>query len=154
MYSILAKLFRAFSGTLQWRTLWFFHSKFIIGVSVIAVDSDRRVLLLQHRFWKDKSWGLPSGYAVPGETLEETVRREVREETGLDVEVHQMLRLKSGFKLRIEATFVASIRSSEIRLDSSEILDAQFFDVDALPNELLNSHKELIALYRSTKAPD
>ncbi len=59
---------------------------------------------LRHRYWKEGSWGLPSGYANRGETLEQSIAREIFEETGLRAEISELVSMKSGFKLRIEAT--------------------------------------------------
>ncbi|MYX34901.1 LLM class flavin-dependent oxidoreductase [Streptomyces sp. SID8377] len=58
-----------------------------------------RVLLLRHRLWPEgRQWGLPTGYAKAGEDFRDTVAREVREETGLDVEAGEVVHLKSGYK--------------------------------------------------------
>jgi ADP-ribose pyrophosphatase YjhB (NUDIX family) len=49
-------------------------------------DDDGRVLFIRHPNSPD-TWGLPGGGYEPGETLVETARREVREETGVEVRV-------------------------------------------------------------------
>lgn len=144
MYSLLARVWRTFGGALQWRILWLFHSKFILGVSAVVFDDAGGILLLRHKFWKSHSWGLPSGYAVKGESLEETVQREVKEETNLDVEVGRLLRLKSGFRLRLEVSFEARLTGGVLSLDQKEVSAAAFFSRDALPPGLLPSHRELI----------
>lgn len=68
------------------------------GVSGLIVR-DGKVLLI--RRGKDPfrdHWSLPGGGVEPGETLREAVRREVREETGLDVEVRNV----AGYRERFE----------------------------------------------------
>jgi 8-oxo-dGTP diphosphatase len=63
----------------------------IIGVGGIVID-DRRVLLVRRGQEPLKGeWSLPGGALELGETLEEGVRREVREETGLEVEAVEMV---------------------------------------------------------------
>jgi 8-oxo-dGTP diphosphatase len=146
MNSLLVKLWRFIRGPLQWYALWFAHHKFIIGVSGVIVDDQRRVLLLRHTFWKPGSWGLPSGYAERNEKLEETLCRELREETGYQIEVQSLLRVVSGYKLRLEVSFVGRWIGGELQLDPKEVLEARFFSVDALPDELLPSHRDIIAL--------
>src|SRR5581483_2231352 len=102
MTALFVKIWRLLHGPLQWYLLWFLHHKFIIGVSGIILDEQNRVLLLRHRYWRAGSWGLPGGYAERSETLEETLCREVREETGYAIEVTKHLGIVSGYKLRLE----------------------------------------------------
>jgi 8-oxo-dGTP diphosphatase len=143
---ILQRIWRLLSSGLKWHLLWLWHDKFMIGVSVCAFNSEQHVLLCRHRFWASGSWGLPSGYANKGETLESAVIREVEEELGLSLEVTKLLRLRSGFKLRIEATFLGHIQSGTPVPNRREILEAKYFDLNELPTGLLESHGELISL--------
>jgi 8-oxo-dGTP diphosphatase len=146
MNALLAKIWRLLRGTPQWYILWFVHPKFILGVSGVVLNEHQQILLLRHRFWKPGSWGLPSGYANRNEPLEETLRREVREETGYDVVVSRFLRLVSGYRLRIEASYLGHLAGGDLRLDSKEVIEAQFFSRDALPKGLLPSHRDIITL--------
>lgn len=143
-HSFLSRLWKLFAGSLQWRILWIFHSKFIIGVSAVITDRNGSVLLLRHAYWRARSWGLPSGYAVRGESLQAAIKREIKEETNLDVEILRLLQVKSGFKLRLEITFIGQHADGSPQVRSGEILEARFFSHQNLPNELLPSHRELI----------
>ena len=59
-----------------------------VGVGAVIVDGEARVLLVKRRFEPAAGqWSLPGGAVDVGETLEACVVREMREETGLDVEV-------------------------------------------------------------------
>jgi len=59
-----------------------------VGVGAVIVDEAARVLLVKRRFEPlAGQWSLPGGAVDVGETLEACIRRELREETGLDVEV-------------------------------------------------------------------
>lgn len=145
MHKILAKIWGKFGTKLKWYTLWVFHDKFMIGTSAIILDEAGRVLLLQHRFWLKNSWGLPSGYAKRNEKLELAIAREIKEETNLDVEIQNLINLNSGFKLRIECTFSGSCKIKDnLKVNSNEILEARFFDINDLPSGLLETHKNLI----------
>lgn len=146
MTGILVKIWRLLRGTPQWYVLWWAHHKFIIGVSAVIFNEQRQVLLLRHRYWKPGSWGLPSGYAERSETLEQTVCREIREETGYEVHVHHLLRVVSGYRLRLEVSYIGSWKGGTLRLDPKEVLEATFFSLDALPGGLLPSHRAIIAL--------
>ena len=59
-----------------------------VGVGAVIVDDAARVLLVKRRFAPHAGeWSLPGGAVDVGETLQECVVREMREETGLDVDV-------------------------------------------------------------------
>ena len=59
-----------------------------VGVGAVIVDEAARVLLVKRRFEPlAGQWSLPGGAVDVGETLEACIMRELREETGLDVEV-------------------------------------------------------------------
>lgn len=128
----------------QWRTLWLAHDKFIIGVNGVILDNKNDVLLLRHSYWPEGSWGLPSGYAEHGEKLEDTIAREVREETGYEIEVKKLLQLVSGYQLRLEVSYLGKIAGGELKIDPKEILEAKFFPLDKTPEGLLEPHKALV----------
>ena len=59
----------------------------IVGVGAVVIDGDRVVLVKRANEPLKGEWSLPGGAVDVGETLEDAIRREVREETGLAVEV-------------------------------------------------------------------
>ncbi|MGI5273104.1 NUDIX domain-containing protein [Nonomuraea sp. CA-218870] len=145
MNSLVVRLWRLIRGPLQWRLLWLWHAKFMIGVTGVVRDEEGRVLLLRHRMWPpERQWGCPTGYAEKGETWEDTVVREVREETGLHVKVGRLLHLKSGYKLRVEATYEALLAGGTLKIDPVEILEAKWCSPYDLPDGLQESHRLLI----------
>jgi ADP-ribose pyrophosphatase YjhB (NUDIX family) len=146
MTRVLVPIWKSIRGVWQWYILWLAHWKFIIGVSAVIVDENGQVLLLRHRYWKTGSWGLPSGYANQNERLEETIAREVREETGYIVKATKLLRIVSGFKLRLEVSYKGELVGGEEKIDSGEIIEARFFPIDQLPEGLLLSHRDIIGL--------
>jgi len=144
MNRLIARLWRAVRP-IQWRVLWIAHAKFVVGVTGVVRDDAGRVLLLRHRMWaRGRQWGLPSGFAARGEEFSETVVREVREETGLVVEPGRLVRLRTGFRLRIEVAYEATLSGGELKLDPFEILEARWCLPDQLPAEMQDSHRELI----------
>jgi len=63
----------------------------MIGVGAVIEDRDGRILLVKHvpargGFWQGK-WICPGGKLKPGETIEEGIKREVREETQLEIDL-------------------------------------------------------------------
>jgi mutator protein MutT len=59
----------------------------IVGVGAIVLDADRVLLVKRANEPLKGEWSVPGGVVDVGETLEEAIRREVREETCLDIEV-------------------------------------------------------------------
>jgi ADP-ribose pyrophosphatase YjhB (NUDIX family) len=143
--NLVARLWRLIRGPLQWRLLWLWHAKFMVGVTGIVRDSEGRVLLLRHRMWPpDRQWGCPTGYANKSETFEDTIIREVREETGLTVKVNELVHVKSGYKLRVEVAYEAQLVGGTLAIDPVEILEATWFSPHNLPNGVQESHRLLI----------
>ncbi|WP_338255413.1 NUDIX domain-containing protein [Dictyobacter halimunensis] len=150
---LLLRLWRLLRGRPQWYFLWLAHPKFIVGVSGVIFDEQGRILLLRHRFWMQATWGLPGGYANKNERLEDTLRRELREETGYEVQVHSLIRVVSGYRLRVEASYRGTFLGGQLRLDEREVLEARFFRPDELPPSLLPSQREIIKLSLSSPPP-
>jgi len=134
--------------------------KFVLlqdGAAAIIVN-DKGQILLQSRADRDK-WGLPGGCQELGERFQDTVIREVKEETNLDVleENLELIDIVSGSSRRndypngdvvINNTALYCIRnySGELKWDS-ESKEMKFFDLDNLPQ---NQHDpDLIEIYRS-----
>ncbi|NJP24857.1 NUDIX domain-containing protein [Microbispora hainanensis] len=147
MNDLVARLWRSIGGSLQWRLLWMSQAKFMIGVTGIVRDGDGRVLLLRHRLWPEgRQWGLPTGSAKKRETFQDTVVREVREETGLTVRVGELVQLRSGYRLRVEvAAYEAEFVGGTMKLDPREILEARWCAPDDLPEGTLEAHRLLIS---------
>jgi 8-oxo-dGTP diphosphatase len=72
-----------------------------------AVVNQGRVLLVRHTYGEKKGrWALPGGYATHQERIDETVIREVKEETGLEVEVVDVIGLRTRYTVEGGALFV------------------------------------------------
>lgn len=146
MHRILAVVWQWLQGPLQWYLLWMLHDKFIVGVAGVVFDDADRVLLLRHRYRPPGiPWGVPGGYTNRGETLEETLMRELDEETGLRIEVFSPLQVVSGYQRRMEVFYLARYIGGEIQVDGKEVLEAGFFTRDQLPEGLPREHHQLIA---------
>lgn len=146
MKRLITLVWRAIRGPLQWRVLWLAHAKFMVGVTGVVRDDSGRVLLLRHRMWPpERPWGLPTGYADKGEEFQQTIVREVKEETGLDVKVGRLVHLKSGYKLRIEVAYEALVVGGSLKFDSFEILEARWVTPTDLPDGMQDSHRQLIS---------
>ena len=63
----------------------------IVGVGAVVIDANRVLLVLRGHEPLKGEWSIPGGAVELGETLEVAIAREVREETGLDVDVGPMV---------------------------------------------------------------
>lgn len=141
----LALLWRA-AGPLRPWLAGHLHARFGIGVTGVVRTADGQLLLLRHRFWPaDSQWAFPGGFAKRGETFEQTVVREVREETGLSVTVGPLLEFRTGDRWRVQAYYAATLAGGldGLVLDRGEILEARLFTLGTLPAAMPPMHREL-----------
>jgi NAD+ diphosphatase len=102
------------------------------AVIMLVTDGDRCLLGRQPQFPKGMHSTL-AGFVEPGESLEEAVAREVREETAIvvdDVTYHSSQ--PWPFPASIMLGFYARAATTEIRVDKSELQDAHWYDRDWL----------------------
>ena len=143
LVDLIATVWNRLGTPLRRWMAWLCNDRFIHGVSGIILDGQGRILLFKHRFWIGQRWGLPGGMARHGETLAATLRREVREEGGLEVRPTRLLWTGTTRGRLAEFILLAEGRGEPVPC-SVEIMDARFCALDALPEELLPSHRELL----------
>jgi NAD+ diphosphatase len=123
-------------------------------VIVLVEHPDGRVLLARNQNFPEAFYSCLAGFVEPGETLEETVRREVREEVG--IEVRDLLYFGSQpwpFPHSLMIGFTAQFESGELRPDGQEIAEAAWFsstELPRLPGEM-SIARALIEAWRRTR---
>jgi NAD+ diphosphatase len=102
------------------------------AVIVLVTDGDR-ALLGRQPGWTPGRYSTIAGFVEPGESLEDAVRREVLEETGIETgaAIYQSSQ-PWPFPRSLMLGFRAEARSTEIRLDDRELEDARWFHRDEL----------------------
>ena len=118
--------------------------KFTVTAAGIIRNHDGKVLLIKHRFRPGSGWGIPGGFLEAGEQADAALRRELREEIGLDLEQTRLFAVRT-FKRQhqIEVVFLATA-TGETRPRSIEVEFVDWFSVDALPDALPYEQKKLI----------
>jgi NAD+ diphosphatase len=100
---------------------------------IVAVTRGDRLLLVRHHRFAQR-FTVVAGYVEPGETLEECVHREVREETGLEIsEPRYFANQPWPFPHSLMVGFTAEHVSGEIVVEPSELIEGGWFSADALP---------------------
>ena len=116
--------------------------KFTVSVAAIITNEKREVLLLDHVLRPFSSWGIPGGFIEAGEQPENAVRRELFEETGLELTESKMIRMHTSNR-HIEILFRA--RSEGVAtVKSREIKDVGWFAVGTMPEQMSAAQKRLI----------
>ncbi len=116
-------------------------AQFRVAVSALIFDGERILLALRRDIeW----WNLPGGGMEIGETVDEALCREVSEETGLVVEVGQLVGVYSKpQKQEVVLTFRCSVLSGT-PIATEESLACRYFDPNDLPAKTLPKHRERI----------
>ncbi len=118
------------------------QKKFTASVAVIITNSDEKVLLLEHILRPASGWGIPGGFLNQGEQPEVAVRRELREETGIELENLKMIRVRT-LNRHIEMLFRAESNDTA-RVLSREIKSFDWFAVDEMPEEMSSVQKSTV----------
>ncbi len=101
---------------------------------IVAVKKGNQLLLARNKQRKHKFYSVLAGFVEPGETLEECVEREVREETGIEVKnIRYFASQPWPFPNALMIGFTADYAGGVIREDGREIEDAGWFSPENLP---------------------
>ena len=104
---------------------------------IVLVERGDQVLLARSPWFISDMFSVLAGFAEPGETLEETVKREVKEEVNIDVkDITYFASQPWPFPHSLMIGFTAKYAGGEIERDPSEIEEAGWFGPDNLPPRL------------------
>jgi ADP-ribose pyrophosphatase YjhB (NUDIX family) len=120
----------------------FFHAYFLLargmtlGVRAVVLDADGRVFLVKHSYVS--GWHLPGGGVDLGETMEQAMRRELKEEGDIDLAGEAVLHgifLNSHASRRdhVAVFVVRHFNQDRLPEPNREIIECGFFATTALP---------------------
>ena len=118
------------------------QQKFTVSVAAIVTNERGEILLLDHVLRPFSSWGIPGGFVDAGEQPEAAVRREIREETGLELTSVEMVRVRT-INRHVEILFRARA-SGKGEIKSREISGLGWFEFGKMPEKLSRVQKSLI----------
>jgi NAD+ diphosphatase len=111
-------------------------------VIMLAIDNDRCLLGRSHRF-RPNMWSCLAGFVEPGESFEESVRRETMEETGIEIgDMRYFASQPWPFPMSMMVAFHAEAKTTELTIDWKELEGARWFDRDELRLMFKGSHPD------------
>ena len=101
---------------------------------IVLIERGETILLARGRQFPEGFYGIIAGFVEPGESLEEAVRREVREEVGIEIaDLRYFGSQPWPYPHALMIGFTARHAAGEIRLDGRELAEAGWFGIDTLP---------------------
>ena len=101
---------------------------------IVAVVKDNKILLGRNNRFKGPFYSVLAGFVEPGETLEECVQREIKEEVGITVtNIRYFGSQPWPFPDSLMIGFTADYAGGEIMVDGSELVEAEWFSKNNLP---------------------
>lgn len=141
---VLGAVWRRLPGKLKRWTISLSHPRFAVTAGAVIRDDRGQVLLLKHRFRPGSGWGIPGGYINKGEQPENALRRELREEAGLELEDVAILTIRTFKKpQQVEIVFVCRAVGDPDQLNY-EIQKAEWFSAEQLPKSLPKDQLEMV----------
>lgn len=101
---------------------------------IIRIEKDGKILLAKHIQRNTQIFACIAGFIEAGESAEHAVRREIREETGLEVsDIHYFGSQSWPFPDQLMLAFIAQYAGGEIRVQEDELAEAGWFCPEDLP---------------------
>lgn len=135
------------------------HDELILNYAGCIITDDNNRILLQKRSDCEK-WGFLGGMLELGESVDEAAIREVKEESGLEVEIVSLFGVYSkyfaefsnGDKVQtIVHIFKAKIIGGELTDDNDETLELRYFDIKDVPPLFCKQHQDIFDDFVSQK---
>lgn len=120
------------------------HTRFTVTAGAIIFNDQKQVLLLKHRFRAGTGWGLPGGFLERGEQPIDAMRRELREEIGLEVEDVEVFAACSFKKPKQVEVLFRARGNANVKPLTMEVERAEWFSIDSLPEGLPRDQRRYV----------
>jgi ADP-ribose pyrophosphatase YjhB (NUDIX family) len=127
------------------------RNPFITVDAIIEIDGG---IVLIKRKNPPPGWAIPGGFVDYGESLEDAIRREAKEETGLDIELVRQFHTYSDPKRdprhhTVSTIFIARASGTPVAADDAK--EVGIFTRDTLPEDIAFDHRQILEDYFSGK---
>jgi NAD+ diphosphatase len=104
---------------------------------IVLITRDERCLLARKPWWPEGMYSNVAGFVEPGESLEDAVMREVREEIGVEVkEITYHSSQPWPFPSSLMLSFTAVVSKGVVRIDENELDSARWFTREEMRSQL------------------
>jgi mutator protein MutT len=115
------------------------------GAALLIINQENQLLMIKRT--DNKCWGVPGGAMELGENLEDTIKREVKEEIGVDVKNLELFGVYSGQELyykypngaevyNVSVVYIIRNFNEKVTVNPDEHSEYKYFDVRNLPGEI------------------
>ncbi|WP_107774524.1 NUDIX hydrolase [Nocardioides sediminis] len=135
------------------------HDRIFLNFACCVVSDEHGRVLLQLRGDRERAvWSFPGGALELGESAEDAAVREVREETGLDVAVTELVGVYTRYEDRylngdvaqtVAVVFRARIVGGALAIDGDETIGLQFHDLGRFPHLVNQQHEDIASDIRA-----
>ena len=134
--NLISRVWRKLPARIRRWTMRLAHTRFTVTAGAVIFNDKREVLLLKHRFRAGSGWGLPGGFMEQGEQPIEALRRELREEIGLEVDDVEVFAARSFRKPKQVEVLFRARANAQVKSLTIEVERAEWFALDSLPQGL------------------
>jgi 8-oxo-dGTP diphosphatase len=142
--NLISKIWHALPGRMRRWSMRFTHTRFTVTAGAVIFNDQKQVLLLKHRFRAGSGWGLPGGFLERGEQPIDALRRELREEIGLEVEDVELFATRAFEKPKQVEVLFRARANANVKPLTMEVEHAEWFSIDSLPEGLPRDQRRYV----------
>jgi len=136
LQNLISKIWRKLPARMRRWTMRVAHPRFTVTAGAVVFNQNGEVLLLKHRFRPGSGWGLPGGFIEKAEQPIDALRRELREEIGLEVQEVEIFAVRSFAKPQQVEVLFRCRSNGTLKPQTIEVERADWFSIANLPDGL------------------